>query len=151
MSRYWLVDWTSKVWLPTVTSGIVTGEVHGANSAPSYEHMNVTAVWSAENVNVALVAVVVPGSSGTSAVIVVSAAPTTVQVNSAGVASTLRVGSTARTRSVCSPGSSPLNSARLSGGAAQDSKTGTAVGSSAHSNDAPGSLLENVKVDTSSE
>src|ERR687896_514427 len=101
MSRYWLVDWTSKVWLPTATSAIVTGEVHGANSAPSYEHMNVTPAWSAENVNVALVAVVVAGSRGTSAVIVVSAAPTTVQVKLAGVASTLRVGSTARTSSLC--------------------------------------------------
>src|SRR5918999_2497932 len=90
------VDCTSKVWLSTVTSLTVTGEVHDANSAPSSEHMYVTPGWSAEKVRVAVVELVMPGSAGTSAGIVVSAEPTTVQVYDAGVASTLRLGSMAR-------------------------------------------------------
>ena len=108
--------------------------------------MYVTPGWLAENVNVALTAVVVSGASGTLAVIVVSAGPTTVQVKDTGVGSTFRLGSTARTRSLCTPGSRPPNSAMLSGaGPAHDSYTGTPIQSSAHSNDTPGSGLEKVK------
>jgi hypothetical protein len=144
------VDWTSKLWLSTARSVKVTGDSHGVNSAPSSEQVWVTPGWSDENVKVALTLVVVVGAAGTSAVIVVTAGPTTFQVNSAGVASTFRLGSVARTSTLCVPGSSPENSAKLSGGDAQLVYSGTPTGSSAHSNVTPGSLLEKVNSDGSS-
>ena len=142
------MDWTANEWLPTDTSGRLTGEVHGANSAPSNEHMYVRPVWSEVHVKFALVLVVVAGSAGTSPWIVVTAGPTTVQVNSAGVGSAFRFGSTARTSSLCWPPSRPPNSAVFSGGDAQELYSGVApTGSSAHSNVTPGSSLEKVNTD----
>src|SRR5918998_554853 len=81
----------------------VTGEAHGASSAPSSEHMYDTPVWLDVQLNVALVPVVVVTPSafdGTLAVIVVSAGPSTVHVNDSGVASAFSAGSMARTSSV---------------------------------------------------
>src|ERR687896_1537562 len=81
--RNLFVDCTSKVWSPSVRCVWVTGELHGASSAPSSEHMYETPVWSDVQLNVALVLVVVVTPSafdGTLAVIVVSAGPSTVQV-----------------------------------------------------------------------
>src|ERR687891_389972 len=77
------VDCTSNVWSPSARCVRVTGEVHGASSAPSSEHMYETPVWLDVQENVALVLVVVVTPSvlaGTLAVIVVRAGPSTVQV-----------------------------------------------------------------------
>src|SRR5918992_2392842 len=79
--RNLFVDCTSKVWSPSVRCVWVTGELHGVSSAPSSEHIYVTPVWSDDQVNVALVLVVVRlvVLAGTSAVMVVNAGPSTVQ------------------------------------------------------------------------
>src|SRR5688572_24186977 len=66
------VDCTSNVWSPRVRCVCVTGEVHGAYSAPSSEHMYETPVWLDVQLNAALVLVVVVTPSafeGTLAVI----------------------------------------------------------------------------------
>src|SRR5918992_124961 len=112
----------------------------------SSEQVSRAPVRLEENVNVASISVVVVGAAGTSAVIVVVAGPTTTQVKLTGVGSAFRLGSTARTSSVCVPGSG-LNSAVFSGGDAQLVYSGTSTGSSAHSNVTPGSLLANVNCD----
>src|SRR5918999_1694223 len=147
------VDCTSNVWSPSVRCVCVTGEAHGASSAPSSEHMYETPVWSEVQLNVArvLVVVVTPSAfDGTLAVIVVSAGPSTVQVYDSGVPSKFPAGSIARIRTVCEPGSRPVNSAVFSGGEAHSLQTATGTGSSAHSKLTPGSGLDSRKIDAAS-
>src|SRR5687768_11518660 len=146
------VDWTSNVWSPSVRCVCVTGEVHGASSAPSSEHMYETPVWLEVQLNVALVLVVVVPFvfAGTLAMMVVTAGPSTVHVRSAGVASKFPAASIARTLTVCEPGSRPVNSAVFSGGEAHSLQTATGTGSSAHSKLTPGSGLDRRKIDAAS-
>src|SRR5918999_2439156 len=147
------VDWTSKVWSPSVRCVCVTGAVHGASSAPSSEHMYETPVWLDVQLNVALVLVVVVvpfAFAGTLAVMVVSAGPSTVHVKDTGVGSAFSAGSIARTSSVCEPGSRPANSAVFSGGEAHSLQSGPPTGSSAHSKLTPISGLAKRKTDATS-
>src|ERR671914_1842128 len=150
--RNLFVDCTSKVWSPSVRCVWVTGEVHGAYSAPSSEHIYVTPVWSDDQVNVALVLVVVRlvVLAGTLAVIVVSAGPRTVHVWDSGVGSAFSAGSIARISTVCEPGSRPVSSAVFSGGEAHSLHWGTPTGSSAHSKLTPSSALVRRKIDGAS-
>src|SRR5918992_2622143 len=147
------VDCTSNEWSPRVRCVCVTGEAHGASSAPSSEHMYDTPVWLDVQLNVALVPVVVVTPSafdGTLAVIVVSAGPSTIHVYSSDVESKCPAGSIARIRTVCEPGSRPVNSAVFSGGEAHSLQTRTGTGSIAHSKLTPGSGLARRKIEAAS-
>src|ERR687896_1164446 len=147
--RNLLLDCTSNVWSPSGTCVTVVGEVHGASSAPSNEHMYETPVWFDVQLNVALVLVVVVVPfvfAGTLAVIVVSAGPSTSHVKTTGVRSTFPAGSIARTSSVWWPASG-VSSALLSGGEAHSLHSGSGAGSSAHSKLTPGSVLAKMKTD----
>jgi hypothetical protein len=123
------------------------GETQSGTTSLSRKQENVTPECSGPtvSVNVALVLSVVSGAAGTSAVIVVVGAPTTVHVYGAEAGPALPLGSTARTSRVCSP-SDRLSSSVLSGGApahcVHSGSAGAGAGSSAHSNEASGSLLE---------
>src|SRR5918992_3660391 len=75
---------TTKVWKPRARLVSWTGEVHGAQSAPSVRHSKVAPARSEVNSNVALVFEV---SGDGPATIVVSGAGTTVHRHSAGVGS----------------------------------------------------------------
>src|SRR5918999_3400958 len=97
---------------PAASGPAVKGELHGVNSEPSTEHWNVTpsaAVWSDENVNTPLPPKL--GSGGLES-IWVSGSPSTVQLRTAGLASTFggSAMSSARTRRVCDPVASPTSS-----------------------------------------
>jgi hypothetical protein len=118
----------------------VTPEAQARNSAPSSEHSKVEPTWLEVKVKVAVLEVVVAGSGGTDAPIEVRPEPTTSNVYEAGEASAFRLGSTARTRTVCWPASSPANSATLSGGAPAQSVNSGSL-SSLHSKVASDSLL----------
>jgi hypothetical protein len=128
---------------------VTVPELHGSASAPSSEQPKVTPGWLALKVKVALVSLVLAsGSRGGPVWIVVVAGPTTSHVYDAGSGSAFSAGSTARTRSVCMPGSRPDSSWVLLGaGPAQPENSGVPTESSAHSKLEPISLLSNLKSD----
>jgi hypothetical protein len=109
--------------------------VHGTNGVPSSEHRKVASGWSEEKVKVALC---LPLTAEGPESIVVSGSPTTVQVWLAGLGSTFREMSIARTSSVCSPDVRPWSSSTAS-------HPENCSPSSEHSNSA-GSLLWKPKI-----
>src|SRR5919106_2129987 len=80
------------------------GEVQGSGLAPFSEHMKVVFAWSDENSKVANG---LPVTNGGAESIVVLGGPTSSHVYVSGVGSALSARSTARMRTVCSPGSTP--------------------------------------------
>src|SRR5918992_1221723 len=129
---------TSSTCSPSARPLSVRGETQSGTTMLSSSQENDTPAWSAVSVNVALVLVVVDGAAGTFAVIVVVGAPTTVHSYGADAGPMFRLGSIARTSSVCWPASC-VSSYVLSGGAAQAVNSAP---STEHSNEASNSLLE---------
>ena len=102
----------------------VSGDAHGVTAQPLRVQAYVTGDWSDDQANVAEVEAVLTGGVVEN---VVTGGPTTVHDAVAGVESVLPRVSTARTRSVCSPGASPVWSAG-------DLHVANAAPSSEHSN-----------------
>src|SRR5687767_3094846 len=92
---------TSKVWMPSGTPLYVFGETHGEKTPVSSAHSYWRLRPSAPNTNVAVRFSVV--TSGPEVMATAGAGPTTSQLHSAGVASTLPAASFARTAKSCSP------------------------------------------------
>ena len=89
-----------------------SGELQGANGAPSSEHSSVASGSAAANVNVASVRTVVrsgPESMRVSGGVTSGGGPLTVHAAVAGVGSALPVRSSARTAKLCTPGATPVS------------------------------------------
>src|SRR5918992_4053978 len=96
MARTW------KVWPPTARPLKLWGDVQDENGAPSSEHSKVEPSSLDENAKLALVTCVIAG--GVALIVVCGAVVSTiVQIQAAGVGSTLPEASTARASNVCRP------------------------------------------------
>jgi hypothetical protein len=131
---------TANVWLPAIRPAYEAGDAHALYPTPSSEQANVAPDSLAENVNVAVVAVVLAGGPEP---IVVSGAVvsggTIVQACIAGVGSTPPAAPIARTLKVCAPSVSEVN-------VMGEEHAANGAVSSEHSNVVPASLAENVNV-----
>src|SRR5918999_2346929 len=92
---------------PACRRGYISGDVHGSGSRPSSEHMNVEPGLLAENVNSALVSLVVNAGPEWNVVTGASAWPT-VHSHSSHWRATWPPGAVARTANRCSPPARPV-------------------------------------------
>ena len=96
---------TENVWAPSARPVRLRGDVHAAQSAPSRRHSNVAAAVGELNAKEAVALLTVPLGPLS---MLVSGGPSMVQLELAGVASTLPAASRARTSKVCEPAARPL-------------------------------------------
>ena len=128
---------TASVWTPLLRPAGRCGDSQSAQAPPSSAHSKLTSASSAENVKVA--SWVGPEVGGPEAIVVCGAVASTVQVCSAGVASSTPSARRARTARVCSPSASAPTACGLVHAL-------KAAPSSAHSNVTPGWSEEKVKL-----